>query len=51
MQMLLDNLKIKPGLITFGWEIMIKLVNGVPERLVEMDEKVKFLRHVDSYCL
>jgi len=27
---------------------MIKLVNGVPERLVEMDEKVKFLRQVDQ---
>jgi quinol monooxygenase YgiN len=25
---------------------MIKLVNGVPERLVEMDEKVKFLQQV-----
>ena len=27
---------------------MIKLVNGVPEKLVEMDEKVKFLRQVDQ---
>jgi quinol monooxygenase YgiN len=27
---------------------MIKLVNGVPEKLVEMDEKVKLLQQVDQ---
>jgi quinol monooxygenase YgiN len=27
---------------------MIKLVNGIPEKLVEMDERVKFLGQVDQ---
>jgi quinol monooxygenase YgiN len=27
---------------------MIKLVNGIPERLTEMDEKVKFLKQVNQ---
>ena len=27
---------------------MIKIVNGIPERLVEMDEKVTFLQQIDE---
>jgi quinol monooxygenase YgiN len=27
---------------------MIKMVNGIPERLVEMDEKVTFLQQIDE---
>jgi hypothetical protein len=27
---------------------MIKLVNGIPEKFTEMDEKVKFLQQVDQ---
>lgn len=43
MQMLLDDLKIKLSLVIFGREMMIKLVNGIPEKLVEMDEQVTFV--------
>jgi heme-degrading monooxygenase HmoA len=48
MQMLLDDLKIKLGLVTFGWEMMIKLVNGIPEKLVEMDEQVTFVEQMNQ---
>ena len=27
--------------------LMIKMVNGIPGRLVEMDEKVKFLQQIE----
>jgi hypothetical protein len=32
MQILLDDLKIKLGLVIFGRDMMIKLVNGIPEK-------------------
>ncbi len=28
--------------------LMIKMVNGIPGRLVEMDEKVKFLQQIEQ---
>jgi hypothetical protein len=48
MQMLLDDLIIKLGLVIFGREMMIKLVNGIPEKLVEMDEKVTFVEQMNQ---
>ena len=38
MRMLLDE----------GREIMIKLVNGIPEKLVEMDERIMFVQQMDE---
>lgn len=48
MQMLLDDLKIKLSLVIFGREMMIKLVNGIPEKLVEMDEQVTFVEQMNQ---
>jgi hypothetical protein len=48
MQMLLDDLKIKLSLVIFGREMMIKLVNGIPDKLVEMDEQVTFVEQMNQ---
>lgn len=46
--MILDDLKIKLSLVIFGREMMIKLVNGIPEKLVEMDEQVTFVEQMNQ---
>jgi hypothetical protein len=48
MQMLLDDLKIKLSLVIFGREMMIKLVNGIPEKLTKMDERVTFVEQMNE---
>ena len=47
MQVLLDDLKMKTRFVNRRVRNMIKLINGIPEKLVEMDEQVSFFEQMN----